>query len=308
MNESVPAIVPGHLAQLFAPRARDANKGTFGTVAIVGGAAGMTGAALLAGRSALLIGAGKVFVGFMQDGIPWPCDPLQPELMCRCAAQLLEDDPGVSVWVAGCGAGTSESSLSLFRTLLAHSAIHGAASVPSGYESGGRSEGTVGTPLVLDADALNLLSDGKLALARPTSTVLTPHPGEAGRLLGCPTADIQADRPAAARALAALYGAWIVLKGAETLVADPAGRALTRNTTGNVGLATAGTGDVLAGAIRSLLAQGIDWRQAIEGAVWLHGAAADRCVASGRGPIGLTASEIADEMRAIRNNLLENHT
>ncbi|MBJ7263838.1 MAG: NAD(P)H-hydrate dehydratase, partial [Burkholderiaceae bacterium] len=262
----------------------------------------------LAGRSALRIGAGKVFIGFMQDRLPWPCDPLQPELMCRCAEQLLENDPGVTVWVAGCGASTSEGSLTLLRKLLAQTATPDAASVPSEQEPGRGSDGSATTPLVLDADGLNLLAEGKLALAHPASTVLTPHPGEAGRLLGCSTAEIQADRPAAARALAVRYGAWIVLKGAETLVSEPDGLALTRNTTGNAGLATAGTGDVLAGAIGSLLAQGIHWRQAIEGAVWLHGAAADRCAASGAGPIGLTASEIADEMRTIRNNLLKNDT
>lgn len=86
MIDTVLAITPADLPQLFTPRGQDTNKGSFGTVAIVGGAEGMTGAALLAGRSALRTGAGKVFLGVLQDSLPWPCDPLQPELMCRTAA------------------------------------------------------------------------------------------------------------------------------------------------------------------------------------------------------------------------------
>jgi ADP-dependent NAD(P)H-hydrate dehydratase len=293
MTDPLPAITPARLSQVFAPRAREANKGTFGTVAIVGGTAGMTGAALLAGRSALRVGVGKVFIGFMQDTLPWPCDPLQPELMCRTANDLLEHDPGVTVWVAGSGAGTCSASRTLLSRLLLHAA---ALNVQDNTR-----------PVVLDADALNLLGEGTLTLPNPAATVLTPHPGEAGRLLGQPTSQIQADRPAAIRALARRYGAWVVLKGADTLVADPAAIEVTCNSTGNVGLATAGTGDVLAGVLGSLLAQRLPWRQAIEGAVWLHGAAADRCVQQGIGPIGLTASELADQLRALRNLGVKRH-
>jgi len=287
MTNTLPPITPVRLSQLFVPRARDAHKGTFGAVAIVGGAASMTGAALLAGRSALRAGAGKVFIGFMQDTLPWPCDPLQPELMCRTAADLLEHDPGVTVWVAGSGAGTFSASRALLPRLL--------------LQAGGPSATDVKRPVVLDADALNLLAEGALTLPNPAATILTPHPGEAGRLLGQPTSQVQADRLAAIRALATRYGAWIVLKGADTLVADPDVKEITCNPTGNVGLATAGTGDVLAGVLGSLLAQGLPRRQAIEGAVWLHGAAADRCVQQGIGPIGLTASDLADQLRVLRN-------
>ncbi|CFN20660.1 Nicotinamide nucleotide repair protein [Bordetella pertussis] len=112
---------------------------------------------------------------------------------------------------------------------------------------------------------------------------------------------MQADRPGAARALAARYGAWIVLKGAGSIVCDPAG-ACRINRTGNPGLATAGTGDVLAGILGSLLAQRIAPEQAVPGAVWLHGAAADALVTHGVGPIGLTAGELADSARRLRNS------
>jgi hydroxyethylthiazole kinase-like uncharacterized protein yjeF len=287
MTQTLPIITPARLSQVFAPRAREANKGTFGTVAIVGGAAGMTGAVLLAGRSALRTGAGKVFIGFMQDTLPWPCDPLQPELMCRTVDDLLLNDPGVTVWVAGSGAGTLSASRARLAQLLAQAA--------------GPSAKNVKRPVVLDADALNLLAQGTLTLPNPATTVLTPHPGEAGRLLGQPPSQVQADRLAAIRALATRYGAWIVLKGAGTLVADPGATEVTCNPTGNAGLASAGTGDVLAGVLGSLLAQRLPWRQAIEGAVWLHGRAADRCVQQGIGPIGLTASELAEQIRALRN-------
>lgn len=287
MINTLPTITPARLSQLFVPRVRDANKGSFGTVAIVGGARGMTGAALLAARSALRAGAGKVFIGFMQDTLPWPCDPLQPELMCRTAHDLLENDPGVTVWVAGSGAATGSASRVLLSRLLSQAA---AINAPR-----------VSCPVVLDADALNLLAEGALPLPHPAATVLTPHPGEAGRLLGQSPSQIQSDRVAAIRALARRYGAWVVLKGADTLIADPGATEITRNPTGNVGLATAGTGDVLAGVLGSLLAQHLPWRQAIEGAVWLHGAAADRCVEQGIGPVGLTASDVTEALRALRN-------
>ena len=291
MPHTLPVITRERLGQVFTPQPRDANKGMFGTVAIIGGAAGMAGAALLAGRSALRAGAGKVLIGLMQDTLPWPCDPLQPELMCHTANDLLAQHPAVTVWVAGCGAGTSSASQRIVCRLLSYAA-------PPTVRS-------TNPFLVLDADALNLLAQGAFNLPYPTATVLTPHPGEASRLLGCTTLQIQANRPAAVRALAKSYKAWIVLKGADTLIADPQAHEITCNLTGNAGLATAGTGDVLAGLIGSLLAQGIDCRQALEGAVWLHGLAAERCMQQSIGPIGLTASDLTDQFRWLRNSYVK---
>jgi hydroxyethylthiazole kinase-like uncharacterized protein yjeF len=240
----------------------------------------MTGAALLAARAALKTGAGKVLVGFAQDAAPLACDPLQPELMLRDARSLLEQDWGVTAWVAGCGIGTDALAANALSELFVLRR---------------------GSPLVLDADGLNLLARGDI---QPNwgegAVVLTPHPAEAGRLLGMDTAEVQADRPAAARKLAQRYRAWIVLKGAGTVVCSPNG-GLWVNTSGNPGLATAGTGDVLAGMLGSLIAQKLPLEQAVAGAVWLHGAAADALVAQGVGPIGLTAGELADAARALRN-------
>jgi len=267
------------LPALFAPRAADAHKGTFGTVAVVGGGAGMAGAVLLAGRAALKAGAGKVLVGFAQPASPMACDPLQPELMLRDAAGLLQAGLPVDAWVAGCGLGTGADAAAALDALFA---------------------GRGATPLVLDADGLNLLAGGGRAPWGPGPVVLTPHPAEAARLLGAATADIQVDRPAAARALATRHAAWVVLKGAGTVVCRPDGQCRL-NTTGNPGLATAGTGDVLAGILGSLIAQGIALDQAVPGAVWLHGAAADALAAAGVGPIGLTAGELADAVRQLRN-------
>ena len=267
--------------ELFAARDPAGHKGTYGTLGIVGGAPGMTGAALLAGRAALRLGAGKVVIGLLDEALPWPCDPLQPELMLRTAEDLLAGSVPVSAWTAGCGIGQSPAAAQILARLFA--------------ERGD-------APVVLDADALNLLAKGALAPdwgAAPV--VLTPHPAEAARLLDCATHDVQADRPAAARALAARYPAWVVLKGAGTLICGPGDTPCRINPTGNPGLATAGTGDVLAGMMGALLAQGMAPAVAVPAAVWLHGAAADSLAEAGAGPVGLTAGELADAARAIRN-------
>ncbi|MEN4921549.1 NAD(P)H-hydrate dehydratase [Achromobacter spanius] len=284
MNTPAPsAVAPidrAAVPALFAPRAQDSHKGSFGTVGVVGGGPGMTGAALLAARAALKTGAGKVLVGFVQDAQPLPCDPLQPELMLRDFRSLLEEDWGVTAWIAGCGIGTSALAANALSELFVL-----------------RRE----APLVLDADGLNLLARQEVRPNwGPGPVVLTPHPAEAGRLLNIGTDAVQRDRPAAARELARRYQCWIVLKGAGTLVCAPDG-GLHVNTSGNPGLATAGTGDVLAGMLGSLIAQKLPLDQALHGAVWLHGAAADALAAQGIGPIGLTAGELADAARGLRN-------
>ncbi|QKH35409.1 NAD(P)H-hydrate dehydratase [Achromobacter pestifer] len=284
MNTTAPTaggvIDRAALPALFARRGQDTHKGSFGTVGVVGGGPGMAGAALLAARAALKIGAGKVLVGFAQEAAPLACDPLQPEVMLRDARSLLEEDWGVTAWVAGCGIGTGALAANTLSELFVLRR---------------------GAPLVLDADGLNLLARGDI---QPNwgdgPVVLTPHPAEAGRLLGIGAAEVQADRPDAAWQLAQRYRAWVVLKGAGTVVCAPDG-GLHINASGNPGLATAGTGDVLAGMLGSLIAQKLPLDQAVAGAVWLHGAAADALVAQGIGPIGLTAGELADAARALRN-------
>lgn len=269
------------IAPLFALRDPDGHKGTFGSVGILGGASGMTGAALLAARTALKAGAGKVLVGLAQTPMPMACDPIQPELMLRQADTLLNEHAAIHAWAAGCGLGQSEAAAGWLRTLFS---VHGASA------------------LVLDADGLNLLANETV---RPTwgqgLVVLTPHPAEASRLLGRTTQEVQADRPAAARALASTFKAWVVLKGAGTIVCAP-DLSWQINPTGNVGLASGGTGDVLSGLLASLLAQGFAPEIAVPGSVWLHGRAAETLVSEGKGPIGLTAGELADAIRTLRNH------
>jgi hydroxyethylthiazole kinase-like uncharacterized protein yjeF len=159
-------------------------------------------------------------------------------------------------------------------------------------------------PLVLDADALNLVAEeGELHVAlatRSAPTLLTPHPAEAARLLDCDVATVQADRITAALELATRYTALVALKGCGTVVASPEG-AWFINTNGNPGLATAGSGDVLTGFVTALLAQGWPPLDALLAAVHLHGSAADRLADEGCGPLGLSAGELIDSARYVLN-------
>ncbi len=265
-------------------RARDQNthKGSFGDVTIAGGARGMAGAVILAARAAARCGAGRVFAAFLGEAPAY--DSLQPELMCRAAA---EHDFGTGAVVAGPGLGTSPQAHELLMRVLAAQ-----------------------NPLILDADALNLIASEQGLRHRLTqrqgSTMITPHPLEAARLLGTSSARVQSDRIAAARELADGLRAVTVLKGSGTAIALPNGRVYV-NTTGNPALATAGTGDVLAGMCGALLAQGWPAPQAACGAVWLHGRAADMLVDQGQGPIGLVASELLSEVRKALNQLVREH-
>lgn len=269
------AALFAHCAQR---RRHSAHKGSFGNVAVLGGARGMAGAPILAARTALMCGAGRVYACFV--GEPPAFDPAHPELMCRSAQEY---DFDMAVTVAGPGLGTSAAaSEMLINALHSHNA------------------------LVADADALNLCAADarlrELLATRTAPTLLTPHPLEAARLLGCTTGDVQADRLGSARRLASSLNATVVLKGSGTVIAAADG-AVVVNTTGNPALATAGTGDVLAGLCGSLLAQGWPAWEAAVGAVWLHGMAADVLVAEGAGPAGLTAGELIPAIRTALNRL-----
>lgn len=235
------------------PRLHASHKGSYGDVAVIGGAPGMAGAALLAGSAALHAGAGRVFVGLL-DPSAAPVDTAQPELMLRSANAL--DLSGMAA-VCGCGGGTD------VRTALPRVLATAAA-------------------LVLDADALNAIAaDSALQTQlasrarRGRPTVITPHPLEAARLLGCTAGDIQADRLAAARQLASRFGVVAVLKGSGTVIVDDSGAPPVLNLTGNARLATAGTGDVLAGMIGAALAAQQPALEAAREAVWRHGHIAD---------------------------------
>ena len=259
-------------------RPLNSHKGSFGNAGILGGAPTMVGAAFLAGRAALKLGAGRVYLGLL-DAHPPACDLLQPELMLRRARTLLQAD--LTALACGPGLGNSIEANELLETAIATS-----------------------LPLLLDADALNLVaSEGNLQVAlasREAPAILTPHPAEAARLLASTTAEIQADRLAAALEIAGHYHCHVALKGCGTVIVTVDGRWWI-NSTGNPGMASAGMGDVLSGLIVALLAQGWPVDVALLAGVHLHGAAADRLVADGVGPVGLTAGEVIDAARRLFN-------
>jgi hydroxyethylthiazole kinase-like uncharacterized protein yjeF len=270
------------LRNILPRRALNSHKGTFGNIGVLGGALGMTGAALLAGRAALQLGAGRIYVGLIGADAP-RLDPLQPELMLRSASEVLAMEQ-LSCLVLGPG---------LSQSISAHDAVrHGL---------------DLAAPLIVDADALSLLGAhaelAEVCRSRSAPTVLTPHPAEAARLLHCSTADVQRDRVSAALALADRYRASVALKGVGTVVAYPDNR-YRINPTGNPGLASAGMGDVLSGMLGALIAQGAQAEAATATAVHLHGAAADRLYELQGGPIGITATEVTAAARALLNRCL----
>ena len=271
---------PACFSHALPARLHASHKGSYGSLAIIGGDAGMCGAPLLGARAALRLGAGRVHVGFLAD-VP-PFDALHPELMLRAASQI--DRAGMDAVVLGPGMGQgtqAQSWVGLLRDPTPRAARY-----------------------VLDADALNLLAQARTPLHLTEQDILTPHPLEAARLLSEDVATVQADRLAAARALSTRYGAVIVLKGSGTVLAAPDGR-LAINPTGNAALATAGTGDVLAGMTGALLAQGMPAWEAALAAVWLHGAAADRLIAQGASMAGLAAGDLACAARASYDELIK---
>ena len=247
-------------------RPHASHKGSYGDVAVIGGAAGMVGAAVLAASAALHAGAGRVYLCPLAPA----ADALvagQPELMVREVATLPLDQMAVA-----CGCGGGEAVAGVLPRVLDQA-----------------------RSLVLDADALNVIAaQPTLAQAlreRTRPTVLTPHPLEAARLLGSTAAEVQADRLRAAATLAERFSCVVVLKGSGSVIAAPA-KTPHLNPTGNARLATAGTGDVLAGLVAALLAAGSDPFEAATAAAYRHGLAADRWPA-GR---ALTAGALADSL------------
>ena len=268
-----------HVAKLLKPRPRNSHKALFGSVGIIGGASGMGGAALLAARAALKLGAGRVYVGLLDDNAA-AFDPQQAELMLRPVDDVFNIDH-LACLVVGPGLGQSPQAM---QTLIS--------AIASKY------------PLVLDADALNLLAqDSALQIQvkqRDAPTLITPHAAEAARLLKIDTETVRQQRINSAQTLARNLNCHALLKGAGSVCASTDGTWCI-NSSGNPGLASAGTGDVLAGMIGAFLAQGLDAQDALLLAVYLHGAAADRLVQQGIGPIGLTATEVIEAARSLIN-------
>lgn len=264
---------------LLLKRAANAHKGSHGSVGVVGGATGTVGAAFLSARTALYTGAGRVFVfrPSLDDGLV--IDPSTPEVMVS-ALDSYSEKP-ITAWVLGPGLGQSPAALTVLKDLL-----------------------RLACPLVIDADALTLIAKNpalfNLCNSRTTDTVITPHPGEAARLLGISAEMIQRDRAGAAESLVRRLRSVVVLKGNQTVIAGLCG-AQRVNQTGNPALATAGTGDVLAGFIGALLAQGLSAFDAASLAVELHGSAADNLVTKVGGMVGVTAGELIPEIRRLLN-------
>ena len=267
------------LRAVLAPRRRNSHKGDYGSVGVIGGDRGMIGAALLAARAALKFGAGRVYAGLLAADAPL-ADVAQPELMLRDVAEVLKLGH-LSCLAVGPGLGQSPDAAFWLGAVL---------------ESD--------TPLVVDADALNLVAmDPRLAALlkeRRAPALLTPHPAEAARMLATSTARVQADRVGTALALAARTGCAVALKGAGTVCAAPGGDWYI-NTSGNPGMASAGMGDVLTGMVAALIAQNASPGDALLAGVYAHGAAADALVARGTGPLGLTAGEVIEAARALAN-------
>ncbi len=292
MPEVAANLLPAPEAVVLPERPLDANKGTFGTVVVLAGSLGFTGAAYLASTAAARTGAGLVRL--------LVADTIYPILAAKCtevmATPVQEVAPGAvghaaydlvmrqlataEAGIIGPGLGRDRSTWRLVLDLVHH----------------------VTCPLVLDADALNALSDaprskGKLGKNR----VLTPHPGEMARLTGKTVEAIAADRPGAARKAAKEWGAVVVLKGARTLVAHPDGRC-SEDPHEVPALATGGTGDVLSGIIGGLIAQGSDPYAAAVTGVYIH-AAAGRRISQRLGDSGLLASDLLLEIPLVMNVL-----
>ncbi len=284
-------IEAAEAASLLKPRSANTHKGTYGHPIVIAGSRGKSGAAILAARGALRTGAGLVTAA-IPESIAAIVAGGQPELMTEpmpdreghFAAPAAIDElkalaDGKTALIAGPGIGVSEDTHKLVAWL-----------VGEGAQSG--------RPLLLDADALNVIAEIGPAMLKSAHgpVVLTPHPGEMARLLGISNAAVNADRIGAARRLAELSGAAVLLKGARSVIATPDGTVFV-NSSGNAGMATAGMGDVLSGIVGALLGRGLARGDALALGVYVHGVAADR-LAERLGPVGYLAGDLAAELPA----------
>lgn len=281
-QQSTPQLLDRNMFRpALPPRSNDSHKGLFGSVAVIGGDESMVGAVLLAARSALLAGAGRVYATMLCKNAP-AVDMNYPEIMLRTPSALTQLGQ-LDCVVIGPGLGQSDAAIAQLAFWMAQPQA-----------------------LVVDADALNLIAThphlADLVKNRHAETVITPHVGEAARLLRSSAEYIQQNRIDCALRLAAMFNLTCVLKGAGTVCAHKNGNCFI-NSTGNPALATGGTGDVLSGVLASLIAQGLSTFDAAKLGVYVHGAAADVLVARGVGPVGVTASEVALEVRNVINAL-----
>lgn len=262
------------------PRPDDAHKGTFGRVLIIAGSRGMSGAAILSGTAALRGGAGLVYVAAPEGIVPIIAG-YEPSYL---TIPLTEDADGR---IAG---GATSLLLERLRSMQAAAVGPGMGQSDALEQLVSKLYSTVETPLVVDADALNLLARTPGLLSEHAGPrILTPHPGEFARLTGLKVAGDPEERQRSAAAFAARQGVVVVLKGAGTVITD--GARIAVNTTGNSGMATGGTGDVLTGLIAALVAQGLEPFAAAQLGVYVHGLAGD-LAAQSHSQRGLIASDL----------------
>ncbi len=293
----VQVTTAGDLSPHLAQRDPESHKGTFGHVLLLAGSRGMVGAAALAARGALRAGAGLVTVAL-------PASVAPPLLHGLPEAMLLPLPDGEQ------RAGGDDATAAVVRHIHRFSALAMGPGLSGGDRTASLVRGLCAAtelPLLIDADALHALADAgpQTIRRRGTPAVLTPHPGELSRLIGMSTAEVQADRITAARACADRFNAVVVLKGSRTVVAPPSGPVWI-NPTGNPGMAAAGMGDVLTGAISAHLARGMAPLPAALLGAYLHGLAGDLAVADS-GPWGILASEVADRIPAAVHSLRNRH-
>lgn len=258
------------------------NKGSYGTVAIIGGNKGMHGALYLAGRAALLAGAGKVVLGALDSD--FQLDFSMPELMSQSPKDIVKNLQAFDAIAIGPGLGKDERSYKILNKLL---------------------DEIEDSKLLVDADALNLIAsdiDLRLKFREVRYKIVTPHPGEAARILGVTVNEIQDNRFMSITDLVDRLNSVTVLKGAGTLIQH--GNQIYINATGNPGLASAGQGDTLTGVIVGFLAQGMELVDATRLAVFIHGLAADRLIVKRNGYNGILASTVADEVCDLINELV----
>lgn len=262
------------LRESLPARPRSAHKGHCGHALLIGGAPGMSGAVRLAGEAALRVGSGLVTVATHPEHAP-VLNLLRPELMVNAVESPVHLRPLLQKMSAiGIGTGMGQTAWARGLLMMVQTATQ---------------------PKVLDADALNLLSQ---SLLQDENWILTPHPGEAARLLGCEVWAVEQDRMSAVQRLQRQYGGVVVLKGAGTLVASAVGVAFCP--AGNAGMASGGMGDVLTGIITGLLAQGLHLQAAAEVGVWIHAHAGD--LAAQHGERGLLASDLIACIRQAMHN------
>ena len=281
-------------AAAFPRRARAAHKGDFGHVLVIGGSPGKTGAAVLAANGAFAAGAGLVTIATAAASLSLVVAAARPEIMTEgltttsvgpldrpAAVRALALAQSRDAVVLGPGLGADPATQAFVRELIRECPV----------------------PIIIDADALNALTGdlGADFVRRDRPTVLTPHPGEMARMLGSTAAEVQGRRLETVRNATSLTGAVVVLKGQRTLIAEASGRVAV-NSTGNPGMATAGTGDVLAGMIGAALARGRDAWTAATSAVYIHGAAGDEA-ASRLGEESLTATDLIASVPAVLRSL-----